>query len=815
MSNQNAMDLLKQLTLLEKAMLCAGADFWHLQAVERLDLPSIMVTDGPHGLRKQPDEADHLGISHSVPATCFPTASGLAASWNRELIHSVGIALGQECRSENVSVLLGPGVNIKRNPLGGRNFEYFSEDPYLSGEMACVWIDGVQSQGVGSSLKHYAVNNHEAGRMVVDAVVDERTLREIYLPGFEIPVKRAQPWTIMCSYNKLEGIYLSENKRLLTDILRDEWGFVGLVLTDWGATHDRVQGIKAGQDLEMPSSGMVNTDKILVAIEDGTLKTNELDLVVGRVLQLILASKQDGGDDFAYSKQAHHALAKQAAIEACVLLKNENSTLPLNTSETIAVIGALANNTRYQGSGSSQINPTQLDQPLDAIRQYVLDHGADVTFADGYLLTGETSNELITEALRAAESADKVIIIAGLTPDYESEGFDRTHLNIPQAQLDLIAALGDWHHKVILVLQNGAPVILPESNAIPSILEAYLGGQAGALALVDILFGVSNPSGKLAETFPLQLQDIPSQSWFPGETRQSQYREGIWVGYRYFNTTGKRVAYPFGHGLSYTSFEYSDLGISHSGGKNSEEPFDMKADGQLQLEVNVTIKNTGDCAGAEIVQVYVGQANASVHRPARELKGFDKVMLAPGEMRQITIQLDHRSFAFWHCGENNWVVESDEFTIAVGASVEDIQLTQDISLQGDWAINDRDSALGSYFKPESLDFNDQVYAALLQRVIPEPLPNMPFQMNSTLLEVEGTWLGRRLRNLVRKMTAAQLGDMSDHDKMMIDAITAEMPLRGLVTHSQGKLSEKLMNRLIHCMNGDWRKFLKGTPARSE
>ncbi|HIL97359.1 MAG TPA: glycosyl hydrolase [Pseudomonadales bacterium] len=813
MSDQTHSELLKQLTLMEKAKLCSGADFWHLQAIDRLGLPSIMVTDGPHGLRKQPDEADHLGISNSVPATCFPTASGLAASWNRELIHSVGVALGEECRTEKVSVLLGPGVNIKRNPLGGRNFEYFSEDPYVSGELASAWIKGVQSQGIGSSLKHYAVNNHEAGRMVVDAVVDERTLREIYLPGFEITVKQSNPWTIMCSYNKLEGVYLSENKRLLTDILRHEWGFSGLVVTDWGATHDRVQGIRAGQDLEMPSSGMVNTSKILAAIEDGTLQTDELDLVVGRVLNLILTSKQGGNDDFDYSKQAHHELAKQAAIEACVLLKNENATLPLKSSDRIVVIGALAKEPRYQGSGSSQINPTRLVQPLDAINQYASDHGVEVAYADGYLMTGEASEGLITEAVEAAESADKVILIAGLTPEYESEGFDRSHLNIPQGQLDLISALKGLHQKVILVLQNGAPVTFPESNAIPSILEVYLGGQAGALALVDILFGLSNPSGKLAETFPLELQDIPSQSWFPGETRQSQYREGIWVGYRYFNTIRKPVAYPFGHGLSYTTFEYSDLRIDAVGDKNSEEPFNMKeAD---QLEIKVTIKNTGDCRGAEIVQIYVGQTNASVHRPARELKGFEKVMLEPGEMRQVTIHLDHRSFAFWHCDENSWVVESDEFTISAGASVEDIRLTQDISLKGDRSIGKRSGALTSYFNPESLDFNDQVYAALLQRTIPEPLPSEPFQMNSTLLEVEGTWLGRQLRNLVRKMMLAQLGDISDHDRRMFDAITAEMPLRGLVAHSQGKLSEKLMCRLIHCMNGDWLKFLKGTPVKSE
>ena len=802
--------LLAQLTLEEKAMLCSGMDFWRLPGIERLSLPSIMVTDGPHGLRKQPDGADHIGISDSVPATCFPTASGLAASWNRALIQSVGTALGEECRAENVSVILGPGINIKRNPLGGRNFEYFSEDPYLSGEMASAWIYGVQNQGIGTSLKHYAVNNHESGRMVVDAIVDERTLREIYLPGFEIPVKQTQPWTIMCSYNKLNGTYLSENKKMLTEILREEWQFNGLVMTDWGATHDRVRGVKAGLDLEMPSSGMVNTNKVLTSVEQDDLTVDELNVTVRRVLDLIKKSKQNLRETFEFSHDSHHDLAKQAAVEACVLLKNNNHFLPLNSKTSIAVIGSLATNTRYQGSGSSQINPTRLDQPLDAINNYIIDDGGSVDFAEGYTLAGGTSESLITIASDVAEKADKIIIIAGLTPDYESEGFDRSHLNLPPGQLELIRALKNHHHKTVLVLQNGAPVILPDSTKIPSILEAYLGGQAGASALADILFGTSNPSGKLAETFPLALSDIPSQAWYPGETRQSQYREGIWIGYRYFNTTNEPVAYPFGFGLSYTTFEYSDLQI----GNNPEnKPIRMTRDDQL--EVKVTIKNTGDCAGAEIIQLYVGQDHASVHRPMRELKGFAKVKLEPSEEERITLTLDYRSFAFWKDQQNGWVTESDSFTIAIGASVEDIRLSRQISLDTDHAIGQRNASLDSYFSPQTLDFTDRAFVSLLGREIPKPLPRKPFQLNSTLKEVDDTWLGRQLRKIVNKMLRDVVGDVSDHDRVIFEAITAEMPLRNMITNSQGKLNQKLMSRLIHCMNHDWMKLIKGTPANSE
>ena len=803
MSNSSEIQsLLEKLTLDDKAKLCSGSDFWHLHGIDYLDLPSIMVTDGPHGLRKQPEEADHIGLAGSVPATCFPTASGLAATWNIDLIKKVGVTLAKECRTEQVSVILGPGVNIKRHPLGGRNFEYFSEDPFLTGKLASGLIEGIQSEGIGTSIKHFAVNNHETGRMVVDAIVDERTLREIYLPGFEIPIKESQPWTVMCSYNKVDGTYLSENHRLLTEILRDEWGFDGLVMTDWGATNQRVEGVKAGLDLEMPASGSLNTDKIIKAVQRGELSNDELDACVTRLLALIIKSRRLLNDNHQHSANEHHQVAKLAALEACVLLKNEQRNLPLSTSDKVGVIGALAEDTRYQGSGSSQINPTHLDQPLEAISLL----NAGVEYVPGYKLIGATPKSFIDDAVALAEKMDKIILIVGLTRECESEGFDRIHLDLPEGQMALLEALSQFHHKITLVLQNGAPVVLPDVSKVPSILETYLGGQAGASAMADILFGVCNPSGKLAETFPRRLEDVPSHAWFPGTNRQSQYREGIWVGYRFFNTTGNPVAYPFGHGLSYTQFDYSNLVVANTN--------ELKPNHEMKVSVIATIKNTGDRAGSEVVQLYVGQQDPSVHRPTRELKAFCKVHLEPGQEHEVALNLDFRSFARWDTLINDWVVEAGSYTIDIGASVEDIRLSHILHLGGDEKLVDSDPLLRPYFEPANLDFNDDAFTALLGRSIPEPVPVRPFQFNSTLLEVEQNWLGRKLKQQVQKMMNAQFGEPSDHNKMVIEAIVAEMPLRTMVLMSQGKLSPKLMARLIHVMNGDWLKALLGLPISS-
>jgi len=797
--------LLASLSTDEKAALCSGRDFWFLQGVERLDLPAIMLTDGPHGLRKQTGASDHVGLADSVPATCFPSAAGLASTWNRELLQRIGRALGEECRTEGVSVLLGPGANLKRNPLGGRNFEYFSEDPCLSGEMATAWILGLQSQGVGASLKHYAVNNHESGRMVVDAVVDERSLRELYLPAFECAVRRAQPWTMMCAYNKVNGTYLAEHQQLLTGILREEWGFEGLVVSDWGAVSDRVAGLKNGLDLEMPSSGGVNTRRILDALADGTLSMAELDAAASRVLALILKAREPLRTTVECSLDAHHDLARSAAEEACVLLKNDGDLLPLTASGSFAVIGALADHTRYQGSGSSQINPTRLEQPLAEIRSLMADAG-QVSHAAGYTLDGRDSPPLVEEAVALAKGSDRVILILGLPPAYESEGFDRDNLELPASQLTLVQALAPVYDRLVVVLQNGAPVALPFADKVPAILEAYLGGQAGASALANILFGRANPGGRLAESFPRCLQDVPSQPWFPGELRRSQYREGPWVGYRYFDTAGVAVAFPFGHGLSYTRFEYAGLRV--------ERPQETPGAGITLSEgdavtVEFTVTNAGARDGAEVAQLYVGQQNASVPRPRRELKGFDKVFLRAGESRAVRVTLDYRAFAFWCVSRRRWVVESDTYDISVGASVADIRLQAGVRLATADPVGERDPALAPYFEPAARAFDDAAFEALLGHPIPSPLPPRPYHLNSTLGEVADTWLGRQLQALMLRQVGKMVGDEQDEQgRHMMASIIAEMPLRNLVTMSQGRLKPGLMRAMIHIMNGDWGRLLR-------
>ncbi len=798
-------DILSQLSREEKAQLCSGKDFWHLHGLARFGLQEIMVTDGPHGLRKQQGEADHVGLNESVPATCFPTASALAATWNKELLREVGEALGRECRAENVSVLLGPGVNIKRHPHGGRNFEYFSEDPYLSGVMARQWISGVQSQGVGTSLKHYAANNHEYCRMVVDVVMDERTLREIYLPAFEIAVTGAQPWTVMCAYNKLNGTYLAEHEQLLGDILEREWGFEGLVVTDWGANNDRVRGLKAGQALEMPASGEPGVAIILEALEEGRLTEAELDHSVGKVLDLIIKGREAQQCTEEADMEAHHRLARRAAAEACVLLKNDGPCLPITDGQSIAVLGALAQQTRYQGVGSSQIIPYKLEQPLEEFQRAF---GAErVSFSEGYSLAGELTAAQVEEALRVAQAAEVVVLVAGLTPDLESEGFDREHMNLPAQQLALIDALAPVHHKLVVVLQNGAPVALPFADKVPAILEAYLGGQAGASALVDILSGAANPGGKLAETFPLRQSDVASDAWFPGASRQSQYRENIWVGYRYFDTAQVPVAFPFGHGLSYTSFEYSDLQCTGAGGEGGA----LVLGESDTIDVSFDISNTGAIAGAEVAQLYVGQLEPSVHRPVRELKGFEKVFLQPGETRKVTLQLKWRDFAWWSVADSRWVVESGQYRIHAAASVADVRLEALVDIDGGAAANR--IADNCSLAPDPAGFSDSAFARLLGGAIPEAVPVFPIHTNSMLGEIKHSWLGRKIVSGIKKKIAEDFGSgMSAGEIRMLETIVEEMPLRNLVMMSQGQMSMKTLWRLVHVMNGNYLKAITGAPV---
>ncbi|OKP81571.1 glycosyl hydrolase [Paenibacillus helianthi] len=659
----NIKHLISQMTLEEKAGLCSGLDFWHTKGIERLGIPSVMVTDGPHGLRKQAESADHLGLHNSVPATCFPSAAGLASSWNRELIRRVGEALGRECQAEDVAVLLGPGANIKRSPLNGRNFEYFSEDPYLSSEMAANHIQGVQSQGVGTSLKHFAANNQEHRRMSTDAVIDERTLREIYLASFEGAVKQSQPWSVMCSYNRVNGEYASESETLLTRILRDEWGFEGFVVSDWGAVNERVKALQAGLELEMPSSGGIGDAKIVAAVNSGELSMETLDLAVERLLNFIGKRTENRMENASFDPGEHHRLAREVARESMVLLKNEDSLLPLAQEGKIAIIGEFAKKPRYQGGGSSHVNPTKLDDAFAEL-QAVAGASASFQYAQGYELgSDEINEELLREAREAALQSEVAVLFLGLPDRYESEGYDRSHLSLPASHIALIEAVAEVQENLIVVLSNGSPVEMPWLGKTKAVLEGYLGGQAFGGAVADLLFGAVSPSGKLAETFPVKLSDNPSFLNFPGEGDKVEYKEGLFVGYRYYDKKELEPLFPFGFGLSYTEFEYSDLVLDKTGISDTET-----------VHVSVTIKNTGSRAGQEIVQLYVSDIESSFIRPLQELKGFQKVALQPGEAREVSFTLNKRAFAYYNIGLRDWHVESGTFRIGVGASSRDIRL---------------------------------------------------------------------------------------------------------------------------------------------
>ncbi|MFG1732119.1 beta-glucosidase [Paenibacillus sp. 843] len=745
--------LISQMTLEEKASLCSGLDNWHTKGVERLGIPSVMVTDGPHGLRKQRASSDHLGLFDSVPATCFPSAAGVASSWNRDLIYRMGEALGIECQAENVAVLLGPGANIKRSPLCGRNFEYFSEDPYLSTEMATHHIQGVQSQGVGTSLKHFAANNQEHRRMTSDSVVDERTLREIYLASFEGAVKQAQPWTVMCSYNKVNGEFASENETLLTDILKNEWGHEGFVISDWGAVNERAKALAAGMELEMPSSHGEGDAKIVEAVRSGQLPEGKLDAAVERLLTVIFkAVDQRKPDEAAFDQAEHHRLAREVAQESMVLLKNEGGMLPLARSGRIAVIGALAQEPRYQGSGSSKIRPTLVDDILEELE--ASSGNAQIQYAPGYKLNEEDSDQqLLQEALTIASDATVAVVFAGLPSRYESEGFDRKHLRIPPNQIALIEAVAKVQPNVAVVLSNGAPVEMPWLGEAKAVLEAYLGGQALGGAIADILFGDANPSGKLAETFPVALSDNPSYLFFPGEGDRVEYREGLFVGYRYYDSKKLNPLFPFGHGLSYTTFEYSKLTVDKKQLKDTEK-----------LSVSVDVKNTGAQAGKEIVQLYVHDRESSVIRPDQELKGFHKVELAPGEAKTITFELDHRSFAYYDIELKDWVVESGEFEIRIGKSSRDIELTEIVELQ-----------------------------STTERQI-------VFHRNSTVSDLKKTAKGAAfVEDFIGKLPFASAIEDKSHAEMFRAFLDA-MPLRGLLSFSGGKTTEKQLSDLIDFLN---------------
>ena len=656
--------IISELTLEEKAGLCSGGDFWHTKAVERLGIPAVMVSDGPHGLRKQDLEGDHLGINDSIRAVCFPAACATAASFDRNLMRTMGEAIGDSCQHEGLAVVLGPAMNIKRSPLCGRNFEYISEDPYLAGEMAAAYVHGVQSRNVGTSVKHFAANNQEHRRMSSSSDMDERTLREIYLTAFEKVVKAEQPWTVMCSYNALNGTMVNENKWLLTDVLRNEWGFKGLVMSDWGAVSDRVRGVEAGMDLEMPASGGHNDRKIVEAVRSGRLAESDVDRACERVLALVDRTVRNARPETPWDKEAQHRLAEKIAEDCIVLLKNEGEILPLNKEDEIAFIGEFARKPRYQGGGSSHINSFRVTGALEAAA------GLKITFAEGYSTEKDEATEAqIQEAAEAARKARAAVVFAGLPDSYESEGYDRTHLRLPACQNRLIEAVAEANPNTVVVLHNGAPVEMPWAGSVRGIVEAYLAGQAGGEAVVRILFGDANPSGHLAESFPLRLQDNPSYLWFGGEGNRTEYREGVFVGYRYYDKKEMPVLFPFGYGLSYTTFAFSDLRLSAPEIRDTDT-----------LQVSVRIRNTGRRTGKAVAQLYVSAPESEAIRPVRELKGFEKTELAPGEEKAVSFTLDKRAFAWWNTEIGDWYAETGTYRIEIGSSSRDILLSEDVKV---------------------------------------------------------------------------------------------------------------------------------------
>lgn len=678
--------LVNELTLEEKASLCSGADFWHTKAIDRLNIPAAMVSDGPHGIRKQESLADHMGVAESIKAIGFPTASAMACSFDRDLLHKVGDALGEECVAEDLAVLLGPGINMKRSPICGRNFEYYSEDPVVAGELGAAFVNGVQEHGVGTSLKHFAANNQEWRRMSISAEIDERTLREIYLAAFETVVKKAQPWTIMCSYNRINGVYSCENDWLLNKVLRDEWGFEGLVMTDWGAMDERVPSLKAGLDLEMPDCHG-ETDKLIVkAVQSGELEESVLDTAVERILTMVdkyLTARKDidpasmvhplpSSVERGYDVAAHHALARTTAEQSAVLLKNED-ILPLQKDKKIAFIGEFAKVPRIQGGGSSHINNTSIESALDVA-------GDSVSYAQGFHIDEETTDEtLLQEAITLAKESDVAVIFAGLPDSFESEGFDRTHLNMPANQNELIARISEVQPNVVVVLHSGSPIAMPWLDKVAGVLQMYLAGQASGVAAVNLLFGDATPCGKLAETFPLHLEDNPSYLNFPGNREKVCYQEGVFIGYRYYDKKKMDVLFPFGYGLSYTDFTYSNMKVTVNG-KNAADVDVIKETDEIVVSADIT--NTGNCDGAEIVQLYIKNPVVYEIRPEKELRDFAKVFLKAGETKTVTFTLNARAFSYYETRIHDWYAESGDYEILLASSSRDIRLQDTVSITG-------------------------------------------------------------------------------------------------------------------------------------
>ena len=777
---QNTELLLKELTLEEKCALLSGAETFKTRGMPQHGIPQIWLSDGPHGLRKQAGESDHLGLNPSVPATCFPTASAVANSWDAALGEEIGAALGEEAAAQEVSVLLGPGLNMKRNPLCGRSFEYFSEDPYLAGKLAAGYIRGIQSKGVAACPKHFAVNSQETRRMASDSIVDERTLREIYLTGFEIAVKEGHPRSIMSSYNLVNGTYANENKHLLMEILRGEWGFDGAVITDWGGSNDHALGVKNGSTLEMPAPGGDSVRELLAAVESGKISESDIDARLSELLPLVFDTK--AALDAApreFDAAAHHALARRAAEESLVLLKNEGSLLPLAAGSKVAVIGDFAKNPRYQGAGSSMVNSTQVDVLLDKLIDSELNV---IGYQQGFDRHGKPDAALQKSACELATQADTVILCMGLDEIAESEGLDRSNLRLAKNQVDLLQAVAAVNPKIAVVLYSGSVVETPWLDNCQALLYAALGGQAGAGAVADALTGKVNPCGKLAETWPLAYADVPSAADFATRRKTVEYREGLYIGYRYFTTAEKAVRFPFGYGMSYTTFAYSDMAADEQG-------------------VSLTVTNTGSVAGTEIVQLYVAKKNSELFRPAKELKGFARVTLAPGEKQRITIMLDDKAFRFWNVKANRWEIEGGEYELLVGASVEDIRLCEKISVHGTATVHPyEDRNLDCYYKGDVLHVSD----ADFEKLLGHPIPNGKTKIDRNLTLGELNHARSPLGWLVWLVLTILLDASYKRGKPDLNVLFQyNMPLRALAKMTNGAISMGMVDGIVMELQGFW------------
>ncbi|MGN1329486.1 MAG: glycoside hydrolase family 3 C-terminal domain-containing protein [Eubacterium sp.] len=792
-------EIVKKMSLEQKAAFVSGYDYWHLEEAPELGLPKIMITDGPHGLRKQNTDkktSEGIGLGNSVPATCFPPAATSSCSWDEDLLKQEGEALGEECLKEQVSTILGPGTNIKRSPVCGRNFEYFSEDPYLAGKCSANLVNGVQSKGVGTSLKHFACNSQEAFRMVINEVIDERAMRELYLTAFEICVKEAQPWTIMNSYNRINGVYASQNEWLQEKVLRGEWGFEGLIVTDWGASVDRIPGLECGTDLEMPSSGALNTKRIIEAVKNGTLDEAILDKRVDNVVNLIVKSKPALEKKHTYDVEAHHKLAQKIAEGSMVLLKNDDAVLPLKKGQKVAVIGEMAKSPRFQGAGSSVINPTKLDNAYDEMKKL----GVDMIYAAGYEKSKDEINAaLVNEAIKAAKDADIALVFVGLTEEFEGEGYDRENIEMPKSHNNLVSEIAKANKNTVVVLAGGSVVHMPWINEVKGLLNSGLGGQAGGAAVANILTGKVNPSGKTSETYPFTFDENPTFGNYPGGPVTSEHRESVYIGYRYYDKANKDVLFPFGYGLSYTTFEYSDIKLSADSIKDTDT-----------VTVSFKIKNTGDVDGAEVAQIYVADKESTIYRPVKELRAFKKVFLKAGEEKEVSVELSKRAFAFYNVKLGDWMVETGEFDILVSASSRDVKLSAAMTVTStvEAEIPDYRETSPAYYTADIDGMKGEQFAAVYGEALPNPEPDTTKKIDiyCCLNDARHTKWGGKICKLIEGIMS-KMGSAENGDGKMLAAMATQIPIRNFIAMSMGVFSPEMADGLLMMLNDDQSSFV--------